>query len=425
MDHHAPSRQGPYPDTTWIDWKRLGRTGPHAAALAWLSFASPVLAQEALSDGKVRIGAIVDQSGVYSQNGGPGAVLAAQMAIEDFGGKVRGKPVEVVSADYQNKVDVALSTVRRWLDTEQIDMVIESTDSASALAIQKLGQERRRLTIAAGSATSELTGKSCSPFGIHYVYNTYALASGTARSVVEGGGKSWQFLTVDYAFGHALERDASEIVKQTGGEVKGSVRHPLSTLDFSSYLLRAQTSGAQVVALANSGLDTINSVKQAVEFGLTRSQKLAALLIFITDVKGIGLETAQGMLFTTAYDWNLDDKTREFGRRFQKRFGSPPTMTQAGFYSAVTNYLKAIDAIGNDDAEAVVKKLKGAPIEDFFSRNGRLRDDGLMAHDMYLVEVKKPEESKEPWDLVKLVKTIPAEDAYGPISRSACPLVKQ
>ncbi|MGH1570493.1 ABC transporter substrate-binding protein [Methylobacterium sp. P31] len=390
-----------------------------------LAGATALRAEGTISDGKVKIGAIVDMSGVYSQNGGPGAVLAARMAIEDFGGKVGGKPIELVSADYQNKVDIALGTARRWFDNEQVDMLIESTDSAAALAMQNLGKDKERLTIAAGSGTSELTGKSCSPTGIHYVYDTYALASGTGRAVVQDGGKSWYFLTVDYAFGNSLERNAVQVIKSSGGEVKGSVRHPLSTQDFASFLLQAQGSGAQVLGLANSGQDTINSVKQAAEFGLTATMKLAALLIFNTDVKGIGLPIAKGMLFTTAYDWNLDDQTRAFGRRFQERFGSPPTMTQAGFYSAITNYLNAVQATGTDSAGEIVAKLKSQPINDFFARNGRLRDDGLFIHDMYLVEAKQPEESKEAWDLVKLRKTIPADEAYEPLDQSVCPLVRK
>ncbi|MGF7178038.1 ABC transporter substrate-binding protein [Azospirillum doebereinerae] len=397
-----------------------------AAFAASLSASVPVQAQT-VSDDVVKIGVIVDMTGVYSGNGGKAVVVASQMAVEDFGGTVLGKPVEVVSADYQNKVDITSSTVRRWFEQDKVDMVVESTDSASAIAIQKLGADRKRITIAAGSASTALTNAECSPYGIHYVYDTYALATGTGRAVVQEGGKKWFFLTADYAFGHSLEKNTSDIVKEMGGTVVGAVRHPLNTNDFASYLLQAQSSGADVVALANAGTDFSTSLKQAQEFGLTASgtQSIAAMLVFLSDLKALGPDVAKGVKFTTGFYWDYNDETRAFSERFFKRFGTMPTDIQAGAYSAVTTYLNAVKAVGSDDADKVRAHLRTVTINDFFAKDGKIRDDGRMVHEMYLAEAKTPAESKSAWDLAKVLRPIPGNDAYLPLERSTCPLVKK
>jgi branched-chain amino acid transport system substrate-binding protein len=382
----------------------------------------PATAQ--VSDDVVKIGVIVDQTGVYSANGGPGAIRAVEMAVKDFGGKVNGKPIELVTADYQNKVDIALSKAREWIDRDQVDMIIESTDSAAAIAMQKLGADKKRVMIFAGSATTALTNKECTPYGIHYVYDTYALANGTARAVMQQGGDTWFFITADYAFGSSLEKDATAVIKEMGGKVLGTVKHPLSASDFSSFMLQAQASKAKVVGLANAGRDTQNSVRAAAEFGLTKKQKLATLLVFDTDVKGMGLDIAQGLLFTTGYYWDRNDETRAWSKRFYDIHKAMPTMIQAGAYSATMHYLKAIQAAGTDNAEAVIKKMKDTPINDFFAKNGKIRADGRMVHDMYLAEAKKPSESKGDWDIIKILQTIPGEQAYQPLSASSCPLIK-
>jgi branched-chain amino acid transport system substrate-binding protein len=385
--------------------------------------AIPGYALAQISDDVVKIGVIVDQTGVYSSNGGPGAIRAVEMAVKDFGGKVNGKPIELVSADYQNKVDIALSKAREWIDRDQVDMIIESTDSAAAIAMQKLGAQKKRLMIFAGSATTALTNKECSPYGIHYVYDTYALANGTARAVMQQGGDTWYFITADYAFGNALEKDATAVIKEMGGKVLGTVKHPLSASDFSSFLLQAQASKAKIVGLANSGTDTQNSVRQAAEFGLTKGgQKLATLLVFDTDIKGLGLQTAQGLMFTTGFYWDLNDETRKWSRRFFDITNKMPTMIQAGMYSATMHYLKAIQATGTDNAEAVIKKMKATEINDFFAKNGKIRANGRMVHDMYLAEAKKPSESKGDWDIIKINRVIPGEQAYQPLSENTCPL---
>jgi branched-chain amino acid transport system substrate-binding protein len=385
--------------------------------------AIPGYALAQISDDVVKIGVIVDQTGVYSSNGGPGAIRAVEMAVKDFGGKVNGKPIELVSADYQNKVDIALSKAREWIDRDQVDMIIESTDSAAAIAMQKLGAQKKRLMIFAGSATTALTNKECSPYGIHYVYDTYALANGTARAVMQQGGDSWYFITADYAFGNALEKDATAVIKEMGGKVLGTVKHPLSASDFSSFLLQAQASKAKIVGLANSGTDTQNSVRQAAEFGLTKGgQKLATLLVFDTDIKGLGLQTAQGLMFTTGFYWDLNDETRKWSRRFFDITNKMPTMIQAGMYSATMHYLKSIQTTGTDEAATVIKKMKATEINDFFAKNGKIRANGRMVHDMYLAEAKKPSESKGDWDIIKINRVIPGEQAYQPLSENTCPL---
>lgn len=403
------------------------RTSLGAAALAALAMAqtTPLFAQNA-TDGTVKIGAIVDMTGVYSRHGGPGVIEAAKMAVEDFGGKVNSKPIEVLSADYQNKVDVTSGIARRWFDNDGVDMVIESADSASALALFRLGEEKKRVIIGAGSASTAMTNASCMPYGIHYVYDTYALATGTGSAIVKEGGKNWFFITADYAFGHALEADTSRVVLAEGGKVLGNVRAPLSSTDFSSYLLQAQSSKAQVIGLANAGGDFVNSVKQASEFGITQSgQSLAAMLVFINDVKALGLKVAQGLKFTTGYYWDRDDESRAFAKKYYARMKAQPSMVQAGTYSAVTHYLKAVQAVGSEDAEKVTAWMKANRINDFFAHDGVIRADGRMVHDMYLAEAKTPEESKNEWDLMKILRTIPGEQAFKPLSESTCPLVKK
>lgn len=393
-------------------------------ACAGLAFGAGAVAQE-ISDDAVVIGAIVDETGVYSANGGTGAVRAAQMAIEDFGGEVLGKPVRLLSANYQNKVDVANTTVRSWIDNDDVDMVIESTDSASALAIQAIGADTGTLTIAAGSATTALTNDHCSPLGIHYVYDTYALATGTGNAIVRNGGDTWFFVTADYAFGHSLEENTANKVRELGGEVVGTVRHPFGGSDYSSFLLQAQASGAKVVGLANAGTDFSTAVKQAAEFGIVDAgQTIAGMLVFLTDLKALGLETAQGLTFTTGYYWDYDEQTREFAQRFFERHGAMPTMIQAGFHSAVTHYLRAVEATGTDEPEAVRAWMGENAIDDFFARGGTIREDGRMIHTMYLAEAKRPEESQGEWDLAKVISEIPGDEAFMPVEKSTCPLLK-
>ncbi len=373
-----------------------------------------------------RIGALVDMSGVYSAHGGPGMVTAVQMAAEDFGGKVLDRPIEILSANYQNKVDIAAARAREWYDRDDVNMIIESTDSAASLALQKLGVDKKKITIFAGSATSALTNAECSPYGIHYVYDTYALSHGTGLAITKAGGDSWFFITADYAFGHALEKDTAEVVTQNGGKVLGGVRAPLNTPDFSSFLLQAQASKAKVVGLANAGTDTQNSVRQAAEFGITQGgQQLATLLVFLHDIKGMGLQVAQGLQFTDGFYWDRDDESRAFAQKFYARHKGMPSMVQAGAYSATMHYLKAVAAAGSDNADAVAAKMKEMPINDFFAKNGKIRVDGRMVHDMYLAEAKKPSESKGDWDLLKINAVIPGDQAYRPLSESVCPLVKK
>lgn len=379
-----------------------------------------------ISDDAVKIGVIVDQTGVYSANGGPGAIRAVEMAIKDFGGKVKGKPIELVSADYQNKVDIALSKAREWIDRDKVDMIIESTDSAAALAMQKLAESKKRIMIFAGSATTALTNKECSPYGIHYVYDTYALATGTGRALMARGDDTWYFLTADYAFGNSLEKDTTTVVRAMGGKVLGTIKHPLAASDFASFLLQAQASKAKVVGLANAGRDTQNSVRQAAEFGLTKGgQKLATLLLFDTDVKGMGLQVAQGLLFTTGFYWDRNDETRAWSKRFYDIHKAMPTMIQAGAYSATMHYLKAVEAADTDNADSVMKNMKATEINDFFAKSGKIRANGRMVHDMYLAEVKKPSESKGEWDIIKILSTIPGEQVFQPLSESTCPLIKR
>lgn len=377
------------------------------------------------SDGKVKIGILNDQSGVYADFGGKSSVEAAKMAIEDFGGKVLGVPVEIVDADHQNKPDIASNIARQWFDTNQVDAIMELTTSSVALAVQAIAKEKKKIDIVTGAATTELTGKQCSPYGFHWAYDTHALAVGTGGALVKQGGDSWFFLTADYAFGYSLEQQTSDFVKANGGKVVGSVRHPLASTDYSSFLLQAQSSGAKVVGLANAGADTQNAIKQAAEFGITQGgQRLAALLFTLAEVHGLGLEAAQGLTLTEGFYWNRDDESRKFGERFMKRTGKMPNMIHAGTYSAVLQYLKAIEKAGTDETEAVAKVLHELPVDDVFGRGGTVGKNGRMIHDMYLLEVKKPADSKTPWDYYNVLATIPGKEAYIDPAKSGCELVK-
>ncbi|MFG1461909.1 ABC transporter substrate-binding protein [Xanthobacter sp. DSM 24535] len=396
-----------------------------AGVLASLMMAAPAAAQYA--GGGVKVGVLTDMSGAYSDLAGKGSVEAARLAIEDFGRPINGKPVELVSADHQNKADVASTTARAWYDTENVDAIFDINGSVAALAVRDVAKEKGKVDINSGAASMALTNKACSATGLHWTYDVYSLAAGTGNAVTSGGGKSWYFITADYTFGHDLEQQVAKIVKEKGGTVKGAVRAPFNSADFSSYLLQAQASGAQIIGMANAGADTINTIKQAREFGITQGgQTLAALLLFLTDIKSVGLDAAQGMVLTTGFYWDLDDKTRAFSKRFGERMGGKmPTMVQAGVYSSVLHYLKAAEAAGTDEGVKVIAKMRELPIDDMFARNGKIREDGRMVHDMYLAKVKTPEASKGPWDFYEIVRVIPGDEAFQPLSESTCPLVKK
>ncbi|AIC30347.1 MULTISPECIES: ABC transporter substrate-binding protein [Rhizobium] len=395
------------------------------ASVAFLLASSTAVLAQSATDGKVKIGILNDQSGVYADFGGKSSVEAAKMAVEDFGGKVLGVPVEIVDADHQNKPDIASNIARQWYDTEQVDAIMELTTSSVALAVQAIGKEKKKIDIVTGAATTDLTGKACSPYGFHWAYDTHALAVGTGGALVKQGGDSWFFLTADYAFGYSLEQQTSDYVKASGGTVVGAVRHPLSSQDFSSFLLQAQSSGAKVIGLANAGLDTSNAIKQAAEFGITQGgQHLAALLFTLAEVHGLGLEAAQGLTLTEGFYWNRDDESRAFAKKFFARTGKMPNMVHTGTYSAVTQYLKAVQKAGTDETEAVAKLLHEMPVDDVFGRGGTVGANGRMIHDMYLLQVKKPSESKEPWDYFNVLATIPGKEAYIDPAKSGCDLVK-
>jgi branched-chain amino acid transport system substrate-binding protein len=375
--------------------------------------------------GVVRIAILNDQSGPYADFGGKTSVDAARMAVEDVGGKVLGKPIEIIIGDHQNKPDVASAIARRWFDVDGVSAVAELTNSAVALAVQQIAKEKGKITLFTGPATTRLTNEDCSPTGFHWAFDTYSQAVGTARAVVAEGGKSWFLLVADYAFGHQMASDLSKVVKTSGGTVVGEVRHPLNTSDFSSFLLRAQSSKAQIIGLASAGADTINSVKQAAEYRIAAGgQKLAGLVVVISDINALGLTTANGLVFTTAFYWDRDDASRVWSKRFIDRTGRMPGMVQAGTYSAVLHYLKAVEAAGTADGKVVADKIRELPVDDFFAK-GRVREDGRMMHDMYLVEVKTPSESKAKWDYYKVLRRIPAEEAAQPLSESKCSLVKK
>jgi branched-chain amino acid transport system substrate-binding protein len=386
-------------------------------------------ASAALAQGKppLKLGGILDMSGLYADITGPGSETAAKMAAEDFGGEVLGRKIEIIAADHLNKADLAANIARDMLDNQGVEMIFDVAASATALAAGEIAKARNKIIMFSGPGSIRLTNEACGPYTVHYVFDTFAQANVTGLAAVKQGLDSWFFLTADYAFGQDLEKDTTNVVLKSGGKVLGSVRHPLNTSDFSSYLLQAQSSKAKVIGLANAGGDTINAIKQAAEFGLTRSggQKLSPLLAFVTDVDGVGLETAQGLLLAEAFYWDLNDDTRAFSKRFMERTKRVPTSAQAGVYSSITHYLKAVKAAGTTDAAPVMKIMKETPINDFFAKKGRIREDGRMVHDMYLFEVKKPSESKGRWDDYKLLATIPGNEAFQSLDLSRCPLVKK
>jgi branched-chain amino acid transport system substrate-binding protein len=392
--------------------------GTAAGALAGPGLIRPVRAAPPL-----KIGILNDQSGVYADFGGKWSVAAAQMAAEDFGGSVLERQVQIISADHQNKPDVASGIARKWYDEEGVSTIMELTTSSVALAVQALSKEKKKIDIVTGAATTDLTGKSCSPYGFHWAYDTHSQAVGTGGALVEHGGDTWFFITVDYAFGHSLQDQTTKFIKAKGGKVLGSVLYPLGTTDYSAYLLQAKASGAKVIGLANAGNDTINSLKGAAEFGIAKGgQKLATLLLTLAEVHGLGLQTAQGAVLTEAYYWDLNDKTRDFGNRFLKRTGRMPNMIQAGTYSCVLQYLKAVKAAGSDDTEPVAKHLHAMPVDDAFCSDGKVLANGSMVHTMYLFEVKSPEESKGPWDYYKKLASIPGDQAFETVAASGCHL---
>jgi branched-chain amino acid transport system substrate-binding protein len=391
-----------------------------------LIFGFTVGAHAQVSTDVVRIGVLNDQSGVYSDFGGPGAVVAARMAVEDQHGEVLGKPIEVLVGDHQSKPDIAVAIARRWFDSDNVAMVIGFDNSSVALAVEQLAAQKNRIAIAGAVATTDFTGKACTPNEAAWVYDSYALTTSLARSLVRQGQDTWFFVTVDYAFGNSMQADATRAVLASGGKVLGSVRHPLNNADFSSYLLQAQASGAKVIALANAGGDMINATKQANEFGLNgHGQSVVALLAFLTDIHSIGLEAAQGLRFVTPFYWDRDDASRAWSKRFFERHERMPTMGQAGVYSAVNHYLRSISAAGTIEASAVMAKMRELEVNDFFARNGHVRADGRLVHDMYFVQVKTPAESKGPWDYYKVLGTIPGEEAFRPVAESGCPLVRR
>jgi len=392
-----------------------------AAVAAW-TIAAPANAQ--MSGEVLKIGMITDLSGVYIDIDGQGGAEAVKMAIADFGGSVNGKKIEFVLADHQNKADIAATKAREWFDQQGLSMLIGGTNSATNLAMAKVAADKKRVYFAIGGASARLTNEDCSPYTVHYAYDTVALAKGTGSAIVKQGGKSWFFLTADYAFGHSLEADTSNVVKAAGGTIVGAVRHPLGASDFSSFMLQAQSSKAQILGLANAGGDTVNSIKAANEFGLTKTMKLAGLLMFINDVHALTLNLTQGMYLTDGWYWDLNDETRAWSKRYFAKMKREPSMLQAADYSATIQYLNAVKATGTDDADKIMAQLRQTKINDFFAKGGYVRQDGRMVHDMYLMEVKKPADSKYPWDYYKVVQTIPGEQAYTTKAESKCALWK-
>ena len=389
-----------------------------AVSLAIAFATGAVQAQE-----KVKIGFITDMSSLYADVEGKGGATAIQMAIDDFGGKVNGLPIELVTADHQNKADIAASKAREWIDTDNLTMLFGGTNSGTGLAMAKVAQEKKRVFMVNGAGSSALTNEQCSPYTVHYAYDTVALAKGTGGAVVANGGKSWFFLTADYAFGAALESDTAKVVKEKGGTVVGGVKHPLNASDFSSFLLQAQNSKAQILGLANAGGDTINAIKAAKEFGINKSMKMAGLLVFITDIHSLGLKNTEGLLLTTSWDWNLNQETRAFGKKYFDKTKRMPTDIQAADYSATMTYLKAVQAAKSTDADKVMAELKKMPINDFYAK-GSIRADGRMVHDMYLMQVKSPSESTQPWDYYKVVAKLPGEEVFTTKAESKCALWK-
>ena len=381
-------------------------------------------AQAQISNNEIRIGYLADMSGTYRDLSGPGGLEALKMAVEDFGGTVDGKKIVLFNADDLNKPDVGANTVRQWIDERNVDMVTGLVASSVVLAASKVVEQGGKLALISGAAASSLTNEHCSPNHIHWTYDTFALANGTANAVLKDGGKSWYILTADYAFGHSMETDIKKVVQAEGGSVVGAVRHPFPSSDFSSYILQAQGSGADVIALANAGADTVNSLKTASEFGVTQSgQRLAGMVVFLNDIHAMGLDVTQGLMLTTGWYWDMNEETRAWAERYQKRVGSKPTMVHAGIYSATTHYLNAVKQTGSDDTATVRAQMAKTPVNDMFAKDGRIREDGRMVHDMYLVKVKTPAESKGEWDLYQMVRTIPGNEAFRPLAESQCKLV--
>ena len=394
------------------------------AATAVCTFGLSFAAQAQVSGDTIKIGMITDMSGLYADIDGAGGAEAIKMAIADAGVVIAGKKVEFISADHQNKADIAASKAREWFDQQGVDMLIGGTNSGANLAMAKVAAEKKKVFISIGAGSARLTNEECTPYTIHYAYDTIALARGTGGAIVKQGGKSWYFMTADYAFGASLEKDTSDVVKSSGGKVLGAVKHPLSASDFSSFLLQAQSSGAQILGLANAGGDAINSIKAANEFGITKKMKLAGLLIFINDIHSLGLNLTQGMYLTDGWYWDANAETRAWSKRYFEKMKKEPSMLQAADYSAASNYLKAVKAVGTDDTEKVMAYLKANKINDMFAKNGVIRPDGRMVHDMYLMEVKKQSESKYPWDYYKVVATIPGDQAYATKAETKCALWK-
>jgi branched-chain amino acid transport system substrate-binding protein len=395
--------------------------------IASLGVGSASAQQKAADTSPVRIGVLTDMSGLFADISGPGAVVAVKMAVDDFGGKVLGRPIEVISADHQNKADVGVAVAREWIDEKKVVMLADLMNSAVALGVMELAKAKDRIAIVNGASTSVITNEKCTPNSIHYTWDTYALARGTANAVVRRGKKKWAILEADYAYGHQLANDSRRFVEQVGGAVVSEIKHPINTSDFSSFLLQAQSSGADVIALANGGADTINSIKSAAEFGIGRDgkQQVVGLAINLNDTKALGLNSAQGLLLTEAFYWDRNDETRAWSKRFMEKFGKMPTSTQAGDYSSTMHYLKAVAAAGTLDAQTVMAKMREMPINDMMTKNGKLREDGRVIRDMYLAKVKSPEQSKEPWDYLDIVKTVKGEDAFRPVSESKCPLLRK
>jgi branched-chain amino acid transport system substrate-binding protein len=405
----------------WVKSVRNGAGKSLGLAMTLVVAATSAMAQ----NGPVRLGVLTDMSSLYADNGGQGSVVAAQMAVDDFKGKVLGRPVEIVAGDHQNKADIGSAIARRWLENENVEAILDVPNSAVALAVQGITRDKKKLFLATGAATSRLTGDECSPTSIHWTYDTYALSQGTTRAISRLGAKSWFFLSADYSLGAQLEADSRKVIDTTGGKVVGAVKHPINTPDFSSFLLQAQASKADVIALADAGGDFINAVKQAGEFGVTRGQKLAGLIVFIADIHSLGLQSAQGLMLSSAFYWDLNDETRAWSKRFIEKTKKVPTMIHAGTYGAVMHYLKAVEAAGMLDGPTVAAKMRELPVNDFMTRNGKIRQDGRLVRDMYLFRVKSPEDSRYQFDYYQLLATIPGEEAFKPMEDGGCPLVKK
>jgi len=391
------------------------------ATLLSLMLASTAVAEE----GPVKLGVLTDMSSLYADNGGQGSVVAAQMAVDDFKGKVLGRPIQIVAGDHQNKADVGSVIARRWIENEGVEVILDVPNSAVALAVQGITRDKKKLFLATGAATSRLTGDECSPTGIHWTYDTYALSQGTTKAISRLGAKSWFFLSADYSLGTQLEADSRKVIDATGGKVKGAVKHPINTPDFSSFLLQAQSSKADVIALANAGGDFINAVKQAGEFGITREQRLAGLIVFIADIHSLGLQNAQGLMLSSAFYWDMNEETRAWSARFIEKTQKVPTMIHAGTYGVVMHYLRAVEAAGTLDGPTVAAKMRDMPVNDFMTKNGRIRQDGRLVRDMYLFRVKAPQQSKHRFDYYELLATIPGEEAFKQMEEGGCPLLKQ